>query len=393
MTDAETQDRGIFPSLPVREQNDSIIMLGQSREKTILRLKDNCPGFGAGAAKPVLGFFRLNCGSDVNQNNVVENLTIDTGSGNPGAIGMRWNSANTGAIRNVTIQSGDEAGVTGLLCDVLCAEGLFEDVSIQGFDEGLAISAGRWGTIPTLEHASFSKQKRLGIRVANYSRFAARDVVVTGAPTALRVESSAHGVLLDSSFQGEEGAAAAIDLADGHLFARNIQTVGYASALARDGQSALASPRVEEYVSGPTLSTEPGTPAGSLRLPIEDPPRILPEADLAKWATASPMTRWRSSRRWRPASPRFCFPGVFTSSTGRWRSREPCGRSRFSMAARCGRSSGKRPCSAWRRRPPSRCCCSKARTTWAACSWTTPRPEPSCWKTRRRSSPTPDAAR
>jgi hypothetical protein len=283
MSDADTQNRELFPS-GVREQNDSIILLGQSREKTIFRLRDNCPGFGADAAKPVLGFFRLRSGSDVNQNNVVENLTIDTGSGNPGAIGIRWNSANTGAIRNVTIRSGDGAGVAGLMCDVYCAQGLLDDVSIQGFDEGLSVSAGIWGTIPTLEHASFNNQKRIGIRVANYSRLVARDVVVTGAPTALRVESFAHGVMLDSSFQGQDGAVTAMDLVDGHLFARNIQTAGYTSALSRDGQSVIASPRVEEFVSAPTLSTEPGTQSRSLRLPIEESPKILHESDPSNWA-------------------------------------------------------------------------------------------------------------
>jgi|SanBayMetagenome_1026888.scaffolds.fasta_scaffold00571_4 hypothetical protein len=282
MSDADTQNKALFPS-GVREQNDSIIILGQSREKSILRLKDNSPGFGAGTAKPVLAFFRLSSGSDVNQNNVVENLTIDTGSGNPGAIGMRWNSANTGALRNVTVRSGDGSGVAGLRCDVYCAQGLLEDVSIQGFDEGLSVSAGIWGTIPTLEHASFTNQKRIAIRVANYSRMAARDVVVTGAPTALRVESSAHGIFLDSSFQGKDGASA-IDVADGQLFARNIQTSGYASSLSRDGKSVIAAPNVEEFVSGPTLSTNPGTPSSSLRLPIEESPKILSEPAPANWA-------------------------------------------------------------------------------------------------------------
>ncbi len=282
MSDAETQNRELFPS-GVREQNDSIIILGQSREKTILRLKDNSPGFVVNSGKPVLSFFRLSSGSDVNQNNVVENLTIDTGSGNPGAIGMRWNSANTGAIRNVTIRSGDGSGFAGLTCDVFCAQGLFEDISIEGFDEGMSIRAGIWGTIPTLEHATFNNQKRNAIRVANYSRMAARDVVVTGAPTALRVESSANAVVLDSSFQGKDGAAA-MDLADGQLLARNIQTTGYASALARDGKIVLSSPNVEEYVSLPALSTEPGAPSASLRLPIEESPKILSEPDPAKWA-------------------------------------------------------------------------------------------------------------
>ncbi len=283
MTDAETRNPKLFPVRWVNEQNDSIIIMGQSREHTILRLKDNCPGFGAGAAKPVLTFFRLNCGSCVNQNNVVENLTVDTGRGNPGAIGIRWNSANTGALRNLTVRSGDGAGIAGLMLDVFAVEGLVEDVSLQGFDTGLSFSAGKC-SILTMEHASFGNQKRTGMLVADFSRFAARDVIVNGAPTALRVESSGHGVILDSSFQGANGAAAAIDLGDGHLFARNIQTAGYPSALVRDGKSVLASPGIEEYVSGPTLSTEPGTPAGSLRLPIEDSPKILHEANPSKWA-------------------------------------------------------------------------------------------------------------
>jgi len=283
MTDPEARNPKLFPVGWSTEQNDSIIILGQSRDKTILRLKDNCPGFGAGAAKPVLAFFRLKCGSCVNQNNVVENLTVDTGRGNPGAIGIRWNSANTGAIRNLTVRSGDGAGVAGLMLDVMAAEGLVEDVSIHGFDEGLSLSAGQC-SILTLEHAFFGNQKRTGMLVADFSRFAARDVIVNGAPTALRVESSGHGVILDSSFQCTNGAAAAIDLGDGHLFVRNVQTAGYEIALARDGKSVLTSPRVEEYVSGPTLSTEPGTPAGSLRLPIEDSPKILHEANPANWA-------------------------------------------------------------------------------------------------------------
>jgi hypothetical protein len=112
---------------------------------------------------------------------------------------------------------------------------------------------------------------------------AARDVVVTGAPTALRVDSFAHAVVLDSSFQGKDGAAA-MDLADGQLFARNIQNSGFASALVRDGKSVLAATHVEEFVSGPTISTQPGAASGSLRLVIEESPKILPEPDPANWA-------------------------------------------------------------------------------------------------------------
>ena len=276
MTEAETRT----PLGQAFEQNDSIIILGQSRDKTILRLKDHCPGFGAGAAKPVLAFFHFSIGSNVNQNNVIENVTVDTGRGNPGACGIRWNAANTGAIRNLTVRSGDGAGVAGLMLDVESVHGLIEDVSVHGFDTGIVFRGGPL----TLEHACFGDQKRLGMLVTSGRSFSARDIIVNGAPTALRVELDAHCIILDSSFHGTNDAAAAIDLVDAHLFARNIQTAGYAVALACDGKSVLASPRVEEYVSGPTLCSVPGTPVGSLRLPIEDSPRILHEANPANWA-------------------------------------------------------------------------------------------------------------
>lgn len=49
--------------------------------------------------------------------NKFENFTIDVGKGNPGAIGIEFNSNNTGAMRNVDILSSDPeyAGFAGLV--------------------------------------------------------------------------------------------------------------------------------------------------------------------------------------------------------------------------------------------------------------------------------------
>jgi len=73
---------------------------GQSRQRTIIRLKDQAPGFGAG--KVVLSYHKHK-GTHAE---TVKNLTIDTGKGNPGAIGIQYVAANMGRIRSLTIRSG-----------------------------------------------------------------------------------------------------------------------------------------------------------------------------------------------------------------------------------------------------------------------------------------------
>ena len=284
--DEQLDDESTFPvGRYSNEQNDSIIILGQSRERTIIRLRDNSPGFGAGQSRAVVAFYRLTCGSNVNLNNVLENVTIDTGRGNPGAVGVRWNASNAGAVRNVSIQSPDGAGVAGMLCDVRNAQGLIEDIRVDGFDTGLSVSAGA-ATVVTLEHATLTGQRRDAIRLANMSCLSARDVVTEGAPTALRLDSNSHAVVIDSAFRGEGAKTAAIELGAGHLLARDIETPGYRAAVERDGASVVAAPRVDEYVSGPVLNPRATTPRGrSLRLLVEDPPLVPHEANPNNWAT------------------------------------------------------------------------------------------------------------
>jgi hypothetical protein len=283
--DEELENREVFPvGRYSNEQNDGIIILGQSRARTIIRLRDQCPGFGAGQSKAVVAFYRLNCGSNVNLNNVLENITLDTGRGNPGAIGLRWNASNAGAVRNVAILSADGAGVAGMLCDVRNAQGLVEDIHISGFDTGLSVSAGA-ATVVTLEHATLGGQGRDAIRLANMSCLAARDVVTEGAPTALRLESSSHAVITDSAFRGNAGGAAAIELGGGHLLARAIETTGYRAAVERNGQALVANPCVDEFVSDPVLNLYGAASAGrSLRLPVQDAPLVPHEANPANWA-------------------------------------------------------------------------------------------------------------
>lgn len=285
MNDRELENQERFPvGKYSNEQNDTIVLLGQSRDGTVIRLDDNCPGFGQGQTKPVLAYFRLQCGSNVNPDNVLENITIDSGRGNLGAVGVRWNASNTGAIRNTTIRSGDGAGVTGLLCDVRNVQGLIENLTVSGFDEGLVLTAGA-ATAIALEHATFSDQRRRAIRMANTSNLSARKVLVENAPTAVTVERSAHAVILDSDFRYSGGKDAAIELASSHLFVRNLTTAGWAASISVDGKPVVTTCQVEEYVSGPVVSaTAAERPPAFAGLPVAETPLVLPESKVENWA-------------------------------------------------------------------------------------------------------------
>jgi len=272
--------------------------MDQAREER--RPPDILPAFGAGQARAVVAFYRLNCGSNVNLNNVLENVTIDTGRGNPGAVGLRWNASNAGAVRNVAIRSADGTGVAGLVCDVRNAQGLVEDLRITGFDTGLSISAGA-ATVVTLDHATFTQQGHDAIRLASMSCLAARDVLTEGAATALRLESNSHAVIIDSALRGTSAGTAAIDLGGGHLLARSVETTGYRAAVERQGQLLVGPGPVDEFVSDPVLSPYAAMPPGrSLRLPVEDPPVTPHEADPANWAVVDDFGAQGDGRRRQP---------------------------------------------------------------------------------------------
>ncbi len=155
-----------LPPREVKELNAFIRIVGQSRAKTVIRLKDGCSGFETGKSKPVLTFHLLQVGSSVNFGNSAQNLTIHTGKGNPGAIGLKWNSANWGHLYNLAILSGDGSGRAGLMMDQRHAAGYHRDILVEGFDVGIALVAGFFSHV-VLEYATLKDQRKVGIQVAS----------------------------------------------------------------------------------------------------------------------------------------------------------------------------------------------------------------------------------
>lgn len=132
----------------------SLALIGQSRNGTVLRLKDRADGYGDPAHPRAVLFYASGLmggppgaggkdyvgkgeGNDGYQN-YLENLTVDVGRGNPGAIAVDYLGNNIGAIRNVRLTAADGHGATGLhMRRKWTGPCLIQDVAVDGFAIGI----------------------------------------------------------------------------------------------------------------------------------------------------------------------------------------------------------------------------------------------------------------
>jgi len=257
-------------------------IVGQSRDGTVVRLRDSCPGFERGS-RPVLAF-QKGRGTNVPGANQCRNLTVDTGRGNPGATGILFMGANTCAMNDVTIRSRDGQGSVGLDLALFSVQGHMKDITVEGFDYGLRV-VPMAECNPVLEHVTLRGQNKAGVLVEEGSP-CIRDLWSLNAVPALRLaRRAAHVVLVDSLLERGDPASAAIDHAEesSQLFVRNVRTGGYGVAIG-GRKGVVPGGLVEEYVSGGVQTLHEGQQKRSLNLPVEDAPHLPWEQDLSRWA-------------------------------------------------------------------------------------------------------------
>lgn len=117
------------------ELNRFIHIVGEDKEHTIIRLQDNCRPFRYGEKRPVLSLMR-GAFSNVAMMNTVENITIDLGKGNPGAIGLYYVASNTGRVQNLNVVATDGFGYAGIHLD-LGLNCVFKDLYISDCKTGI----------------------------------------------------------------------------------------------------------------------------------------------------------------------------------------------------------------------------------------------------------------
>jgi polygalacturonase len=261
---------------------------GQSEGGVTIKLKDNVTDF-ADSNSPKAVIFTGPAPAQ-RFGNSIRNLTLDTGIGNPGAVGIQFNASNQGSMRQVTVQSGDGQGVAGLDFDFADEIGplLVKDVTVKGFQYG--IQSGYTVNSQTFENITLQNQSVYGFW--NYSQaINIRNLTSTNSVPAIynaladypfNPNAFGHMTLINASLNGIGNASSQPAIVNGGtLLAREVTTTGYQSAIA-SGSTIVTEPTVTEFVSKPVTSLFT-SPTQTLNLPIQETPDV-PWDSLTDWA-------------------------------------------------------------------------------------------------------------
>ena len=269
-------------------------LCGESRETTIIRLKD---ATFTDAKKPASIMWCGGFGSADWFHNYVENLTFDVGAGNPGATALQFYSNNSGAVRDCRFVAAAGSGHTGLDLAHRDMNGpvLVRNCEVVGFRRGIATAHAVNGQV--FEHLTLRGQTEVGF-VNEGQAISIRGFISDNAVPAL----STYGTLclLEAKITGRGDAIhrpALVNFNGGRIFLRDITTTGYGRALgdvSHTPDSAAAyrlrgedkpgseGPNIAEYASDPATLAFPSPPT-SLRLPVKETPEG-PVDDPKTWA-------------------------------------------------------------------------------------------------------------
>ncbi len=265
---------------------------GQSETGTIIKLKENSAAFQNSAQpRAVLRcrFLGNSCSPYDGDNNssfanYIQHIKIEIGAGNPGAIGVQYNTHNQGAMRNVTITSNDGNGVTGLdLSETEFGPGLIKDVTINGFDYGIKTPFNV--SHATMNNITLNNQKKLGmlngmpLSIYNFTSNNSVTAIENNGDIAMLflVKGNLNGGLANNK--------AIISKNSGRLNLREVKAVGYGNLLQEEGND-IPGNTIGEYITGEKIEIFPSG-KGHLKLPVKETPAVFYEP-ISSWVYADP---------------------------------------------------------------------------------------------------------
>ncbi|WP_370305296.1 glycosyl hydrolase family 28-related protein [Sinimarinibacterium flocculans] len=220
--------------------------------------------------------------------NYIEHLSVDIGAKNPGAVGIRFDVANVGALSDVRIRSSDAAGAGryGLQFVGTSGPGFVRDVAIAGFDYGVHLDRTPVNNI-NFEALDLSGQRRAGIynggKVIGLLSLRSHNAV----PALLLGNEFATAFLIDARLSAPRDTTGPAIAGRGFLYARDVETTGYARGIAGTLARATAPPdgqRIGEWSS----HAAPGLDAGAtpVRLPVHTA-RVFASTDMDDWESVT----------------------------------------------------------------------------------------------------------
>lgn len=277
-----------------------MLLVGEDMEKSVIRLKDNCPGYdnpekpkwvvasGSESNKKTNpGDKPLSGGGNRAFRHSVINLTVNTGTGNPGATGIDYVASNRGTIEDVIIKSEDGAGYCGLRLERNWpGPAMVKRLKIDGFDYGMRV--GHYQYSMTFEGVKFRNQKKAAVLNQHNCLFFRKVLSLNDVPFLVNTGSHGHAVLLDSTLKSNTPGGTAMELA-GEIFMRNVTVENFDVIVAKRNKKGTtpqlkadtpASTTVEEWSSEVAMLFP--SPKKSLNLPIKETPEFHTN-DLAQW--------------------------------------------------------------------------------------------------------------
>lgn len=290
---------------------------GQNKSNTTIKLKDNtftnssCTIGGSVAASAMCRgvIYTANNGQTNNNGsgesaykNDIWNLTINTGSGNPGAVGIHYQCSNRCEVKNVNVVSGDRQGKAGIDISISLGggtgqgPGFLKNISVHGFDYAFYANSPAGEVSLNYEYIDIDGQNVAGFYNAGHSSWVRNLGSVNAVPVFINGSSSgsfgaAHGctknsgklLVVDAVLTGTGAAsntsAVLIENNQAHqgtTFLRNITTTGYQSALATGTTATVVSGSSITEFTFPAGITQFGNPLMSLNLQnIPNTPEIF----------------------------------------------------------------------------------------------------------------------
>lgn len=266
-----------------------LIMIGEDRTQTIIKLKDNASGFGNPSnPKPLIKTGSENHRGDGQGNEAfrhsVISMTLDMGQGNNGAVGVSYLANNRGTIENVDIRGGN-SGYCGIrMVREWPGPCLLKNVRIFGFDYGMEFGHIQYGI--TMEHITLKNQRKAGIFNRKNVLAIRKLISENKVPVITGMEVVSNVLIIDSDLRNGNSQDTAI-VSKGNLIVRNTFIGGYGTAIAGakyggtiKGQSGGVN--IDEYQSREPV-TQFSTSKRTLNLPIEETPTYH-TSDFSKWA-------------------------------------------------------------------------------------------------------------
>ncbi|MDJ1498091.1 RICIN domain-containing protein [Cytophagaceae bacterium DM2B3-1] len=269
----------------------TMMLMGQGKGQTIIKLKNNASGFTNPSAPVAL----IRSPDGIHQfRNYIRDMTVSVGSGNSGAIGIDFIANNSGGLVNVEVRSENGAGKTGInLTRTYAGPCMLKKVAVHGFDYGIQTSKAEYSI--TFENIYLISQHIAGIENDGNILLIRKLTSVNTVPAIRNLNRYGMITLIEGDLTGGSSANSAVENVEGSLFARAISAAGYKTAI-KDKGVWVNGLTVQGYVNG-TVSNLYANGTRALNLPVDETPEYH-ENDATKWAELSSPGWYGDNTNW-----------------------------------------------------------------------------------------------